>query len=73
MAVDPRTGRLYITFTDNRADDRRPGNTYVAELAERAPEAFSTRVVSQARSHPDESLFLQAGVPGCQDCAHLPW
>jgi hypothetical protein len=124
MAADPRTGRLYITFTDNRAgihdvaepvtnakvyivasadgvtwsapvavdtsdteswfpwvdvapdgtvgviyNDRRPANTYVAELAEGAPGAFSTQVVSQALSHPDESLFFQAGVPGCEDCA----
>jgi hypothetical protein len=26
-------------------------------------------MVSQALSHPDESLFFQAGVPGCEACA----
>jgi hypothetical protein len=124
MAVDPRTGRLYITFIDNRAgshdvaqpvtkakvyivtsadgarwsapvtvdtsdteswfpwvdvapdgtvgiiyNDRRPGNTYVAELAEGAPGAFSTQVVSQALSHPNQSLYFQAHVVGCEQCA----
>ena len=124
MAADPRTGRLYITFIDNRAgthdvaqpvtkakvyivtstdgarwsapvavdtsdteswfpwvdvapdgtvgviyNDRRPGNTYVAELAEGAPGAFSTQVVSAALSHPNQSLFFQAHVVGCEQCA----
>jgi hypothetical protein len=50
-------------------NDRRPGNTYVAELAEGSPGAFSTQVVSLALSHPDESLFFHAGVPGCEACA----
>ncbi len=50
-------------------NDRRPGNTYVAELAEGSPGAFATTVVSQALSHPNESAFLQAGIPECEECA----
>jgi hypothetical protein len=124
LAVDPRSGRLYISYSDNSAgvhdvadpttrseayvvssadgvtwsapsmvdpdvneswfpwidvapdgtvgvlyNDRRPGNTYVAELAEGAPGAFSPTVVSGALSHPDESAFFKAGIPACPDCA----
>lgn len=124
LAIDPSSGRLYLSFSDNRAgvhdvadpvtrseafvvtsangsswsapsmvdpdsseswfpwidvapdgtvgvlyNDRRPANTYVAELAEGAPGSFATTVVSQALSHPDESAFFQAGLAGCEDCA----
>jgi len=127
LAVNPTTGRLYLSFSDNRRgvhdvdnpvtrseafvvtsadgtswsapsivdadsneswfpwidvapdgtvgllyNDRRPGNTYVAELAELAegaPGAFATTVVSQALSHPNQSAFFQAGIPECEQCA----
>lgn len=125
LAVNPISGRLYLTFSDNKAgvhdvnhpvtqseayiitsnngknwsartkvdpdgheswfpwvdvardgtvgviyNDRRPNNTYVAELAEGSPSAgFATQVVSQARSHPNDSAFFGAGIDGCQDCA----
>lgn len=124
MAIDPNTGRIYITFTDNRAgkhdvkhpvsqaeayivsssdgrnwtapvkvdpdgheswfpwvdvaddgtvgviyNDRRPGSTYVAELAEGEPGGFSHVVVSRARSHPNDSRYFVAGVDGCEYCA----
>jgi putative transposase len=61
VAPDGTVGVIY--------NDRRPGNTHVAELAEGAPGGVATQVVSQALSHPDESLFFQAGVPGCETCA----
>ena len=48
---------------------RRPGNTYVAELAEGSPGSFTNTVVSQALSYPDDSAFFQAGIPDCQACA----
>jgi hypothetical protein len=30
---------------------------------------FTTTVVSQATSHPDDSAFFNAEIPGCPDCA----
>ncbi|MEJ7629763.1 MAG: sialidase family protein [Nocardioidaceae bacterium] len=124
LAIDPTSGRLYLSFSDNRAgvhdvrhpvtrseasvvtsahglrwsaplmvdpdtneswfpwidvapngtvgvlyNDRRPNNTYVAELAEGGPGSFSTQVVSQARSHPNQSAFFTADVEECPDCA----
>jgi hypothetical protein len=126
LAVDPSSGRLYLSFADNRAgvhdvanpvtrseafvvtsvngstwsapsmvdpdgneswfpwidvapdgtvgviyNDRRPNNTYVAELAEGAPGSFATTVVSQERSYPDDSAFFKAGIVGCEDCARF--
>jgi hypothetical protein len=75
--VDPDPNESWFPWIDVAPDgtvgviynDRRPGNTYVAELAEGAPGSFSTTVVSQALSHPDDSAFFQAGIPGCPDCA----
>jgi hypothetical protein len=61
VAPDGSVGVIY--------NDRRPGNTYVAELAEGAPGAFSTQVVSAALSHPNQSLYFQAHVVGCEQCA----
>jgi hypothetical protein len=51
------------------SNDRRPGNTYVAELAEGSPGAFSSTVVSAELSYPDDSAFFQAGIAECPDCA----
>jgi hypothetical protein len=123
LAVDSRTGRLYLTFSDNRTgtrdvanpatdvrayvvtsgdgatwsapsavssggeawfpwpdvapngslgilyNSRRPGNTYVAELAQGAPGAFTRQDVSTARSFPDDSRYFKARVAACPDCA----
>lgn len=123
LAVDPSSGRLYLSYSDNSAGvhdvdnpvtrseayvvssadgvtwsapsmvdpdpneswfpwidvapngtvgvvylDRRPNNTYVAELAQGAPGSFATSVVSQAASHPNDSAFFQAGIPECPKC-----
>lgn len=75
--VDPDANESWFPWIDVAPDgtvgliynDRRPGNTYVAELAEGAPGSFTTTVVSQAASHPDDSAFFKAGIPACPDCA----
>jgi len=76
--VDPDGHESWFPWVDVARDgtvgviynDRRPNNTYVAELAEGSPSAgFATQVVSQARSHPNDSAFFGAGIDGCQDCA----
>jgi len=124
LAVDPTSGRLYISYSDNSMgvhdvdnpvtrseafvvtsangtswsapamvdpdpneswfpwidvapngtvgviyNDRRAGNTYVAEFAQGAYGSLNTTVVSQALSHPDDSAFFKAGIPECPDCA----
>lgn len=61
VAPDGTVGVLY--------NDRRPANTYVAELAEGAPGSFAATQVSQALSHPDDSAFFKARIPECPDCA----
>jgi len=48
---------------------RRPGNTYVAELAEGPFGGLVPQVVSQEVSPPNDSAFFKAGIPECPDCA----
>ena len=76
--VDPDSNESWFPWVDVAPDgtvgvlynDRRPGNTYVAELAEGgAAGAFTTQQVSTSLSHPNDSAFFRAGSVDCPDCA----
>jgi len=75
--VDPDANESWFPWIDVAPDgtvgviynDRRPGDTYVAELAEGPWGGLTTTVVSQAASHPNDSAFFKADIPECPDCA----
>jgi hypothetical protein len=77
VLVDPDPNESWFPWIDVAPDgtvgiiynDRRPGDTYVAELAEGPWGALTTSVVSLAASHPDDSAFFKARIPACPDCA----
>ena len=62
--VDPTssTGKIGVLYND------RTGNVYGASLSEGLPGAFAKTVVSTQVSHPRESAFFQAEIPGCETC-----
>src|SRR6266545_4217295 len=71
MAVDPSTGRLYLTFTDNRAgihDIAEPVTNAKAYIVTSADGVTWSAPVAVDTSD-TESWFFQAGVPGCETCA----
>ncbi len=77
--VDPASPESWFPWVDVAPDgtvgvlfnDRRPGDTYVATLAQGAPGSFTSTVVSGALSHPNESAFFQAGIPACPMCTRF--
>ncbi len=64
--VNPRNGKIGVLYNDRPASNP---SVYSASLAEGLPGAFAKSVVSTAASHPRESRFFKAGVPGCETCA----
>jgi len=77
VLVDPDPNESWFPWIDVAPDgtvgiiynDRRPGDTHVAELAEGPWGSLSTSVVSLAASHPNDSAFFKAAIPACPDCA----
>jgi hypothetical protein len=65
--VNPANGTIGVLYNDRPAADPSVHN---ASLSEGVPgAAFAKTVVSTAVSHPTESVFFQADVPGCETCA----
>ena len=65
--VNPTNGRIGVLYNDRPAADPSVHN---ASLSEGLPGgAFTKTVVSTAVSHPTQSEFFQAEVPGCMTCA----
>ncbi|MBA2717264.1 MAG: exo-alpha-sialidase [Propionibacteriales bacterium] len=76
--VDPDGQESWFPWVDVAPDgtvgviynDRRRNDTYVAELAEGSPgSGFATQVVSQARSHPNDSRYFDALIDECPYCS----
>ena len=64
--VNPVDGTVGVLYNDRSTADP---DTYGATLAERRTSpAFMRTTVSTAPSNPVDSLFFQAGVPGCEQC-----
>jgi hypothetical protein len=64
--VNPVTGKIGVLYHDRGAAN---GDTYTTALAQGLPGAFTKTTISTAPSHPRESEFFQAGVPGCELCS----
>jgi hypothetical protein len=64
--VNPVTGSIGIIYNDRSAGNPK---VYNASLAQGTPGALTKTVVSTAASHPTESRFFRAGIPGCENCA----
>jgi hypothetical protein len=67
VEVDPTNGSIGILYHDRGASNTALYNTALAEGS--PPGAFVKTTVSTAPSNPTDSLFFQAGVPGCEKCA----
>jgi hypothetical protein len=66
--VNPTNGDIGVLYNDRVAATPAVHN---ASLAEGLPGSFAKTVVSTAVSHPTQSRFFQAGVPGCETCARF--
>ena len=66
VEVDPTTGRIGILYHDRGAAN---GPLYTTALAEGLPGALAKTTVSTAPSNPTDSIYFQAQVPGCMECA----
>lgn len=66
--VNPTNGNIGVLYNDRVAATPAVHN---ASLAEGLPGSFVKTVVSTAVSHPTQSRFFQAGVPGCETCARF--
>jgi hypothetical protein len=64
--VNPRSGKIGVLYNDRPAGSPSVHN---ASLAQGLPGSFSKSIVSTATSHPTQSVFFQAGAPGCETCA----
>jgi hypothetical protein len=65
VEVDPVSGKVGVLY-----HDRTSAVNYHTTLAEGTPGgSWTFRRVSSAPSDPVHSLFFQAGVPGCEECA----
>ena len=64
--VNPVTGTIGVLYHDRGATN---ADTYTTALAEGLPGSLVKTTISTAPSHPRESEFFQAGVPGCETCA----
>ncbi|MDX6400324.1 MAG: hypothetical protein QOF27_930 [Gaiellaceae bacterium] len=64
--VNPTNGKIGVLYNDRPAGTPSVHN---ASLAQGLPGAFAKSVVSTAVSHPTQSVFFQADVPGCVTCA----
>ena len=66
VEVNPTNGEIGILYHDRGASN---GPLYNTALAEGTPGSLVKTTVNTAPSHPTESIFFQAGVPGCETCA----
>jgi hypothetical protein len=64
--VDPTTGTVGIIYNDRSTSNEA---LYNAAFAESSGGGFSKSIVSTAASHPTKSLYFQADVEGCEECA----
>jgi len=64
--VNPTDGTIGIVYNDRGSSN---GALYDASLAEGTPSSLAKMVVSSAPSDPTQSLYFQAGVGGCENCA----
>ena len=66
--VNPASGNIGVLYNDRPAAGSAVHN---ASLAEGLPGSFAKTIVSTAVSHPTQSRFFKAGVPGCEACARF--
>jgi hypothetical protein len=66
VEVNPTNGEIGILYHDRGTSN---GPLYNTALAEGTPGSLVKTIVNTAPSHPTESIFFQAGVPGCETCA----
>jgi len=64
--VNPTDGTIGIVYNDRGSSN---GALYDASLAEGTPSSLAKMIVSSAPSDPTQSLYFQAGVGGCENCA----
>ena len=64
VSVDPVNGKVGVLYHDRQKDNR-----YATTLAQGRPGHWSYTKVSSAGSHPRNSLYFEAGVPGCAKCS----
>jgi Neuraminidase (sialidase) len=64
--VNPKTGKIGIVYNDRGASN---ATTYGASLAEGMPGALARTTLNTAPSDPVHSIFFQAEVPDCMECA----
>jgi hypothetical protein len=64
--VNPTNGRIGVLYHDRGASN---GPLYNTALADGTPGSLAKTTVSTAPSNPTQSVFFQAGVPGCENCA----
>jgi hypothetical protein len=64
VSVNPVNGKVGVLYHDRTQDNR-----YATTLAQGRPGHWSYTKVSSAGSHPRNSLYFEAGVPGCEKCA----
>jgi hypothetical protein len=64
--VNPTNGEIGILYHDRGASN---GAFYHTAIAEGTPGLLVKTTVSVAPSNPTDSIFFQAGVPGCEECA----
>jgi hypothetical protein len=67
VEVNPASGTIGVLYHDRGASNGALYNTALAEGA--PPGALTKTTVSTAPSNPTDSIFFQAGVPGCEKCA----
>jgi hypothetical protein len=64
--VNPTNGTIGIVYNDRGSSN---GALYRASFAEGPPGSLVKSVVSTSPSNPTQSLYFQAGVAGCENCA----
>jgi hypothetical protein len=64
--VNPVNGEIGILYNDRGSSN---GPTYNASLSLGPPGSLVKSTVSTAPSHPTQSRWFRAGVPGCENCA----
>ena len=64
--VNPQAGTIGILYHDRGGSN---GPLYNTSVAEGTPGSLVKTIVNTAPSHPTQSRFFRAGVPGCETCA----
>ena len=66
VEVNPASGSIGIVYNDRSTTD---ATVYNASLAEGTIGSLTKSVVSTMPSHPTQSRFFRAQIPGCMNCA----